>query len=62
MGMSPFGDEFYIGLYNPAKPASSAGRLVGYRVIDNPNDIVIEEIPDNSWKGLCKIASMAYKS
>ena len=62
MGMSPFGDEFYIGLYDPAKPASTAGRLVGYRVVDNPNDIVIEEIPGTSRKGLCKIASVAYKS
>ena len=57
----PLGDEFYIGLYDPAKPASVAGRMVGYRVVDNPNDIVIEEIPGTSRKGLCKIASMAYK-
>ncbi len=61
MGPS-FGDVFYIGLYDPDKPASSAGRMVGYRVLDNPNDIVIEEIPGSSRKGLCKIASMAYKS
>ncbi len=61
--LSPvLGDEFYIGLYDPAKPASTAGRLVGYRVVDNPNDIIIEEIPGSSRKGLCKIASVAYKS
>ncbi len=54
-------DEFYIGLNDPVKPASVAGRMVGYRVVDNPNDIVIEEIPGTSRKGLCKIVSMAYK-
>ena len=56
-----FGDVFYLGLYDSSKPASSSGRLVGYRVIDDANDIIIEEIPGSSRSGFCKIASIAYK-
>lgn len=55
-------DEFYLALYDPQKPASSGGRIVGYRVEDNPDDIVIEEIPGSSVGGLCKVVSMSIKS
>lgn len=55
-------DEFYIALYDPKKPASSGGRIVGYRVVDNANVIQLEEIPGTSRSGLCKVVSMAYKA
>ncbi|MDE5612006.1 MAG: hypothetical protein K2I90_08330, partial [Odoribacter sp.] len=61
LGGGTFGDVFYLGLYDPSKPASSAGRLVGYRVIDDANDILVEEIPGSSRSGFCKITSIAYK-
>ena len=55
-------DEFYIALYDPNKPASSGGRIVGYRVVDNADAIQLEEIPGTSKSGLCKVVSMAYKA
>lgn len=54
-------DEFYIGTSDLSKPVSEGGKLTGYRVIDDPNNIRIEEIPGASWSGLCKITSIGYK-
>ena len=54
-------DEFYIALYDPEKPASLGGRIVGYRIQDNSDDIVIEEIPASSREGICKVKCIAYK-
>ena len=55
-------DIFYLGLYAPNKPISTGGRLVGYRVKDNPDDMIIEEIPGSCQDGLCRITSMGWKS
>ena len=50
-----------IALYDPEKPASLGGRIVGYRIQDNSDDIVIEEIPASSREGICKVKCIAYK-
>lgn len=54
-------DEIWLGVYDPTQPASTGGRLVGYTVENNPNDMVVKEIPGSSKAGFCKIVSIGYK-
>lgn len=55
------GDFFYVATYDPALPASTGGTLTKYSVVNNPNEILIEAIPESTWTGLCKIKSIQYK-
>lgn len=54
-------DCFYVASYDPSLPASVGGTLTKFKVNNDPNDISIEEIPESTWTGLCKIKSIQYK-
>ena len=32
-----------------------------YKVMNDPNNIIVEEVPGFSWSGLCKIKSIDFK-
>lgn len=54
-------DFFYVGTYDPSLPKETGGTLTRYKVVDDPNNIIVEEVPGFSWSGLCKIKSIDFK-
>lgn len=54
-------DFFYVCTYDPALPKSIGGTMTKFKVVDNPNEIVIEEVPGSKWTGLCKTVSIDFK-
>ena len=54
-------DFFYVGTYEPSLPKETGGTLTRYKVVDDPNNIIVEEVPGFSWSGLCKIKSIDFK-
>lgn len=54
-------DFFYVGTYDPSKPKETGGTLTRYKVVNDPNNIIVEEVPGFSWSGLCKIKSIDFK-
>ena len=54
-------DFFYVGTYDPSLPEETGGTLTRYRVINDPNNIIVEKVPGFSWSGLCKIKSIDFK-
>lgn len=54
-------DFFYLGTYDPSLPKETGGTLTRYRVINDPNNIIVEKVPGFSWSGLCKIKSIDFK-
>ena len=54
-------DFFYVGTYDPSKPKETGGTLTMYSVVNDPNNIIVEEVPGFSWSGLCKIKSIDFK-
>ena len=42
-------DFFYVGTYEPSLPKETGGTLTRYKVVDDPNNIIVEEFP---WLGL----------
>lgn len=54
-------DFFYVGTYDPSQPKETGGALTRYKVVNDPNNIIVEEVPGFSWSGLCKIKSIDFK-
>ena len=54
-------DFFYVGTYDPSLPKETGGTLTMYKVMNDPNNIIVEEVPGFSWSGLCKIKSIDFK-
>ena len=54
-------DFFYVGTYDPSLPKETGGTLTKYRVVNDPNNIIVEKVPGFSWSGLCKIKSIDFK-
>ena len=54
-------DFFYLGTYAPSQPKETGGTLTRYRVVNDPNNILVEKVPGFSWSGLCKIKSIDFK-
>lgn len=54
-------DFFYVGTYDPDLPKSTGGTLTKFKVVDDPNAIVVEEVPGSKWDGLCKMVSIDFK-
>ena len=54
-------DFFYLGTYDPSQPKETGGTLTRYRVVNDPNNILVEKVPGFSWSGLCKIKSIDFK-
>ena len=54
-------DFFYVGTYDPSLRKERGGTLTMYKVLNDPNNIIVEEVPGFSWSGLCKIKSIDFK-
>lgn len=54
-------DFFYVATYDPGLPKATGGTLTKFKVVDDPNEIIIEEVSGSKWDGLCKITSMDFK-
>ena len=54
-------DFFYVGTYDSSLPEETGGTLTRYRVVNDPNNILVEKVPGFSWSGLCKIKSVDFK-
>lgn len=50
-------DVFYVATYN----LNTQGTLMKFKVIDDPNQILVEEVKYAKWENLCRIKSMDYK-
>lgn len=53
--------SFTWDTYDPSKPKETGGTLTMYSVVNDPNNIIVEEVPGFSWSGLCKIKSIDFK-
>lgn len=50
-------DVFYIGTYN----STTGGTVQKYKLLDNPDDILIEKVEGSKWNNLGRVTSMTWK-